>query len=147
MAGQLATSIDCCFGADFSDFCLPALVSAGVIGYIHRLRSGFPFASFSTNRPGEVLDLFLGPNPTDQPELATAGLDSILLALSATTGQMVVIVAIHPLATTGLPIFTRTAAISRFALRYALVASLDAVPNNLGAVSHQPDAPLPKSGL
>ena len=136
MAGQLATSIDCCFGADFSDFCLPALVSAGVIGYIHRLRSGFPFASFSTNRPGEVLDLFLGPNPTDQPELATAGLDSILLALSATTGQMVVIVAIQPLATTGLPIFTRRAEISRFPLRYSLVASLDAVPGGLGAISH-----------
>ena len=136
MAGQLATSIGCCFGAAFSDFCLPAPVSAGVIGYIHRLRSGFPFASFPTNRPGEVLDLFLGPNPTDQPELATAGLDSILLPLSATTGQMVVIVAIQPLDATRLPIFTRTAAISRFPLPHALVAGLDAFPGGLGAISH-----------
>ena len=100
MASQQATSIDCWFGAAFLDLCLSVPVSTGVIGRIHRLRSRFQTVSCPTNRLGEVLGLFWGPNPTDQHELATADLLSILLISSATTGQMVVVGAIHPHDTT-----------------------------------------------
>ena len=85
--------------------------------------------------------LFWGPNPTDQHELATADLLSILLISSATTGQMVVVGAIHPHDITVFFLFARTATISRYLLRRTLVAGLNAVPNGLGAVSHWPAGP------
>ena len=140
----LATPTGCWFSAAFPNPYLPTPVSAGVIGRTHRLRSSFPPASLPTNRPGEVLDLLLGVDPTGQSELATAKLDSILLPHSATTGRMAVIAAIHPLAaSSGVLLFTRSIAINGFPLPHALVAGLDAVADGLDAVWHWPDAPLP----
>ena len=141
MASQQATSIDCWFGTAFLDLCLSVPVSTGVIGRIHRLRSRFQTVSCPTNHLGEVLGLFWGPNPTDQHELTTAELLSVLLTSSATTGQMVVVDAIHPHDTTVFFLFARTATISRYLLRRPLVAGPNAVPNGLGAVSHWPAGP------
>ena len=141
MVNNQPTSIDCWFGPAFLDLCLSVPVSTGVIGNIHRLRSRFQAVSCSTNRLGEVLGLFGGPNPTDLPKLATDELLSILLTSSATTGQMVVVGTSRPLATTVFFLFARTATISRYLLRRPLVAGLNAVPNGLGAVSRRSASP------
>lgn len=141
MASQQATSIDCWFGAVFLDLCLSVPVSTGVIGRIHRLPSRFQTVSCPTNHLGEVLGLFWGANPTDQHELATAELLSTPLISSVTTGQMVVVGAIHPHDTTVFFLFARTATISRYLLRRPLVAGLNAVPNGLGAVSRRSASP------
>ncbi len=75
------------------------------------------------------------PDPPGQSEPATAELDSILLSLSATTGQMAVIVAIHPFAATVFFLFTRSTASHDYPLPPPLVAGLDAVADSLDAVS------------
>ena len=76
------------------------------------------------------------PDPTDQPELAAAELDSILFPRLATTGQMAVIVAIHPFAATEFFLFTRSTAINGFPLPPPLVVGPDAVADGLNAVWH-----------